>query len=148
MEPRATAEENPKNQNTCRTQRRESVPHEVDWIRKQRRGIQRGVLISSAADPAGIPAVRVAGFANPHGRRNRPLGTANKAVKDTLSVPALSRSFSGFQLRVSTPVARPAAFRHHPRQEPRALTRMRGSVRGDRRKPAPYRDAEFLKIPV
>ena len=57
--PRATAEENPEVQNTCRTQRRESVSHEVDWIRKQRRGIQRGVLISNAADPAGIPAVRV-----------------------------------------------------------------------------------------
>ena len=72
------------------------MPHEADWIRKQRRGIQRGVLISSAVDPAGIPAVRVAGSANPRSRRNRPLGTANQAVKDTLSVPNLNRSFSGF----------------------------------------------------
>ena len=43
------------------------------------------------------------------------------------------------------PVASPAALRHHPRQEPRALTRMRGSVRGDWRKPVPYRD-EALRM--
>ena len=49
--------------------------------------------------------------------------------------------FLGLQLWASTPVASPAALRHHPRQEPRALTRMRGSVRGDWRKPVPYRDA-------
>ena len=48
--------------------------------------------------------------------------------------------FLGLQLWASTPVASPAALRHHPRQEPRALTRMRGSVRGDWRKPVPYRD--------
>ena len=50
--------------------------------------------------------------------------------------------FLGLQLWASTPVASPAALRHHPRQEPRALTRMRGSVRGDWRKPVPYRDAK------
>ena len=33
-----------------------------------------------------------------------------------------------------------SCLRHQPRQEPRALTRMRGSVRGDWRKPVPYRD--------
>ena len=33
--------------------------------------------------------------------------------------------FLGLQLWASTPVASPAALRHHPRQEPRALTRMR-----------------------
>ena len=102
------------------SRRRESVPHEADWIRKQRRGIQRGVLISSAADPAGIPAVRVAGFANPHGRRNRPLGTANKAVKDTLSEPTLSRSFSGFSY----------GFQHPwPDQRPFVIIRGRSPVR-------------------
>ena len=51
--------------------------------------------------------------------------------------------FLGLQLWASTPVASPAALRHHPRQEPRALTRMRGSVRGDWRKPVPYRDGSF-----
>ena len=50
--------------------------------------------------------------------------------------------FLGLQLWASTPVASPAALRHHPRQEPRALTRMRGSVRGDWRKPVPYRDEQ------
>ena len=39
-------------------------------------------------------AVRVGG--KTHGRRKRPLDTANQAVKDTLSVPILSRSFSGY----------------------------------------------------
>ena len=53
--------------------------------------------------------------------------------------------FLGLQLWASTPVASPAALRHHPRQEPRALTRMRGSVRGDWRKPVPYRD-EALRM--
>ena len=38
-----------------------------------------------------------------------------------------------------------SCLRHQPRQEPRALTRMRGSVRGDWRKPVPYRDARELK---
>ena len=52
--------------------------------------------------------------------------------------------FLGLQLWASTPVASPAALRHHPRQEPRALTRMRGSVRGDWRKPVPYRDVHGL----
>ena len=35
-----------------------------------------------------------------------------------------------------------SCLRHQPRQEPRALTRMRGSVRGDWRKPVPYRDGD------
>ena len=38
-----------------------------------------------------------------------------------------------------------SCLRHQPRQEPRALTRMRGSVRGDWRKPVPYRD-EALRM--
>ena len=141
MEPRAAAKVNSGGRNTCRTQRRESVSHEVDWIRKQRRGIQRGVLVSSAADPAGIPAVRVAGFANPHGsaetttRPCQPGGEGHTFGADSES------EFLGLQLWASTPVASPAALRHHPRQAPRALTRMRGSVRGDWRKPVPYRDA-------
>ena len=100
--------------------KRGSVSHEAHWIRKQRRGNQRGVLISSAVDPAGIPAVRVDGFANPHGRWKRPLGTANQAVKDTLSVPTLSRSFSGYSY----------GFQHPwPDQRPFVIIRGRSPVR-------------------
>ena len=44
-------------------------------------------------------------------------------------MPALSRGFSGYSYGLQRPWPE-AAFRHHPRQEPRALTRMRESVRG------------------
>ena len=37
-------------------------------------------------------------------------------------------------------MARPAAIRHHPREEPGALARTPGSARGDRGNPVPYRD--------
>ena len=39
-----------------------------------------------------------------------------------------------------------SCLRHQPRQEPRALTRMRGSVRGDWRKPVPYRDGNCTPV--
>ena len=75
----------------------------------------------------------------PHGWRKRPLDTASQAVKDAPSVPTLSRRFLGLCYGVQTR-SLASCLRHQPRQEPRALTRMRGSVRGDWRKPVPYRD--------
>lgn len=39
-------------------------------------------------------------------------------------------------------MARPAATRHHPREEPGALARTPGSARGDRGNPVPYRDLD------
>ena len=39
-----------------------------------------------------------------------------------------------------SPVAKSAAYRQYPRQEPDALTRTSGSVRGDRGNPVSYRD--------
>ena len=39
-----------------------------------------------------------------------------------------------------SPVAKSAAYRQYLRQEPDALTRTSGSVRGDRGNPVPYRD--------
>jgi len=45
--------------------------------------------------------------------------------------------------RYPSPVARPATYRQYPRQEPRALTRMRGSARGDRGNPVSYRNRKF-----
>ena len=61
----------------------------------------------------------------PHGRRKRPLDTASQAVKDAPSVPILSRRFLGLCYGVQTR-SLASCLRHQPRQEPRALTRMRG----------------------
>ena len=59
-------------------------------------------------------------------------------------MPILSRRFLGLCYGVQTRSVA-SCLRHQPRQEPRALTRMRGSVRGDWRKPVPYRDAIFAR---
>ena len=56
-------------------------------------------------------------------------------------MPILSRRFLGLCYGVQTR-SLASCLRHQPRQEPRALTRMRGSVRGDWRKPVPYRDGK------
>ena len=52
---------------------------------------------SSAAGLAGrdTQSDRASGYQYPTGRQKRPLGTVNRAVMETLSVPFLSRSFSG-----------------------------------------------------
>ena len=60
-------------------------------------------------------------------------------------MPILSRRFLGLCYGVQTR-SLASCLRHQPRQEPRALTRMRGSVRGDWRKPVPYRDAIGLSM--
>ena len=95
-------------------------------------------LASSAAGQREYLDVRVVGKtprpAETTTRHCQPGGEGHTFGADSES------EFLGLQLWASTPVASPAALRHHPRQEPRALTRMRGSVRGDWRKPVPYRD--------
>ena len=95
-------------------------------------------LASSAAGQREYLVVRVVGktprLAETTTRHCQPGGEGHTFGADSES------EFLGLQLWTSTPVASPAALRHHPRQEPRALTRMRGSVRGDWRKPVPYRD--------
>ena len=139
MEPRAAAKVNSGGRNTYRTQRRVSVSQTADWIRKQRRGTRRGVPCIECRWPSGNTWSFVSS-GKPHGRRKRPLDTASQAVKDAPSVPILSRRFLGLCYGVQTR-SLASCLRHQPRQEPRALTRMRGSVRGDWRKPVPYRDA-------
>ena len=94
-------------------------------------------LASSAAGPAGIPSRSC--------RRENPTAGGN----DHSTLPAGSegrsfgadpdRRFLGLCYGVQTR-SLASCLRHQPRQEPRALTRMRGSVRGDWRKPVPYRD--------
>ena len=138
MEPRAAAKVNSGGRNTCRTQRRVSVSQAADWIRKQRRGTRRGVPCIECRWPSGNTWSFVSS-GKPHGWRKRPLDTASQAVKDAPSVPTLSRRFLGLCYGVQTR-SLASCLRHQPRQEPRALTRMRGSVRGDWRKPVPYRD--------
>ena len=46
-----------------------------------------------------------------------------------------------------SPVAKSAAYRQYPRQEPDALTRTSGSVRGDRGNPVSYRDENRKNCP-
>ena len=69
----------------------------------------------------GIPKqIEAPGDQHPTGRWKRPLGTANEAVKDTLSVPTLSRSFSGFSYGFQDP---------WPDQRPFVIIRGRSPVR-------------------
>ena len=50
-----------------------------------------------SAQRVGIPKpIEASGDQHPTGRWKRSLGTADKVVKDTLSMPAPSRSFSGY----------------------------------------------------
>ena len=68
-------------------------------IRKAAKRNPEGCLTLRAplAQRVGIPKpIEASGDQHPTGRRKRPLGTASKAVKDTLSVTILSRRFSGF----------------------------------------------------
>ena len=70
----------------------------VDRIRKAAKRNPEGCLSFRVlpAQRVGIPKpIEASGDQHPTGGRKRPLGTANEAVKDTLSVPTLSRSFSG-----------------------------------------------------
>ena len=127
-----------------RTQSAERVSWRLTGSEKLRRETRKGVLHSECCRPSGsgIPKPKEAsGAQHPTGRWKRPLGTADKVVKDSLSVPALNRSFSGYSYGLQRP---------WPDQRPFVIIRGRSPVRdsacgdfvrGDRRKPAPYRDA-------
>ena len=92
-------------------------------IRKAAKRNPEGCLTLRAplAQRVGIPKpIEASGDQHPTGRWKRPLGTANKAVKDTLSVPTLSRSFSGLSY----------GFQHPwPDQRPFVIIRGRSPVR-------------------
>ena len=70
----------------------------ADRIRKPAKRNPEGCLTFRAlpTQRVGIPKPIEASGDQLPGRWKRPLGTANEAVKDTLPVPTLSRSFSGF----------------------------------------------------
>ena len=95
----------------------------VSRIRKAAKRTPEGCLTLRAplAQRIRIPKpIEASGDQHPTGRRKRPLGTANEAVKDTLSVPILSRSFSGFSY----------GFQHPwPDQRPFVIIRGRIPVR-------------------
>ena len=78
----------------------------ADRIRKAAKRNPEGCLTFRVlpAQRVGIPKPKEAsGAQHPTGRWKRPLGTADKVVKDSLSVPALSRSFSGYSYGLQRP---------------------------------------------
>ena len=138
MEPRAAAKVNSGGRNTYRTQRRVSVSQAADWIRKQRRGTRRGVPCIECRWPSGNTWSFVSS-----GKTPRPAETTTRHCQSGSEGRSFGadpdRRFLGLCYGVQTR-SLASCLRHQPRQEPRALTRMRGSVRGDWRKPVPYRD--------
>ena len=111
VEPRTAAEGNSGGQSTRRTQRRVSLSQAADRIRKAAKRNPEGCLTFR------VPPTWVA-IPKPDGGK-RPLGSA-KAVKDTLSVPTLSRSFSGYSYGLQRP---------WPDQRHFVITRGRSPVR-------------------
>ena len=95
---------------------------EVDRIRKAAKRNPEGCPTFRVlpAQRVGIPKpIEASRDQHPTGRWKRPLGTA-KAVKDTLSVSALSRSFSGYSYGLQRP---------WPDQRPFVIIRGRSPVR-------------------
>ena len=96
---------------------------EVDRIRKAAKRNLEGCPTFRVlpAQRVGIPKpIEASRDQHPTGRWKRPLGTANQAVKDTLSVPTLSRSFSGYSYGLQRP---------WPDQRPFVIIRGRSPVR-------------------
>ena len=138
MEPRAAAKVNSGGRNTCRTQRRVSVSQAADWIRKAAQRNPEGCALHRVPlAQREYLVVRVVG------KTPRPAETTTRHCQSGSEGRSFGadpdRRFLGLCYGVQTR-SLASCLRHQPRQEPRALTRMRGSVRGDWRKPVPYRD--------